>query len=96
MAHSTFIGIADGPIIALALLRLKRAKLTLLCTTRKQAINILNGVKAAPPRKGPLNIKPVPVGAAGRCRRCKMPIQWGELCSTVGCIDTDQHIKCTP
>lgn len=94
--HATFKGVEDGPVIALALLRLKRAKLTLPCSTRLQAINILRGVQAAPPRKGPLGIKPAPAGSAGRCRKCKMPIKWGELCTTVGCLDTDQHIKCTP
>ena len=97
MPHSTFVGVEDGPIIALAPLRLKRAKLTTIpCTTHVQAINILRGVQAAPPRKGPLGIKPAPAGVAGRCRRCKMPIKWGEPCTTVGCLDTDQHIRCTP
>jgi hypothetical protein len=51
MPHSTFVGVEDGPIIALALLRLKRAKLTLPCSTRVQAINILRGVQPAPPRQ---------------------------------------------
>jgi hypothetical protein len=93
--HSTFKDIPDGPVIALAQLRLKRAKLTTIpCKTRQQAINILRGVQPAPPRKGPVNINPAPAGVAGRCRRCKMPIKWGEPCRTVGCLETDQHIQC--
>lgn len=49
--NSTFHGIADGPVIALATLRLKRTRLSLPCKTRQQAIGILRGLKAAPPRR---------------------------------------------
>jgi len=48
---STFVGIEDAPVIALAKLRLKRARLTLPCGTRSQAIGILRGITPAPPRK---------------------------------------------
>jgi hypothetical protein len=94
VAHSTFVGVEDDPVIALALLRLKRARLTIPCSTRGQAINILRGVQPAPPRKGPSGIKAASPFTAGRCRKCKMPIKWGDPCRTVGCLDTDEHIRC--
>jgi hypothetical protein len=49
--HSTFIGIADKHVIALAKLRLTRARLTLACSTRQQAIGILRAITPAPRRK---------------------------------------------
>jgi hypothetical protein len=49
--HSTFVGIEDAPVIALAKLRLKRTRLSLPCATRQQAIGILRSLTPAPPRK---------------------------------------------
>lgn len=43
MQLATFVGVADAPVIALARLRLSKAGLKMLCTTRAQAINILAG-----------------------------------------------------
>ena len=49
--HSTFVGIEDAPVIALAKLRLGRTRLSLPCGTRVQAIGILRSITPAPPRK---------------------------------------------
>lgn len=48
--QSTFVNIPDAPVIALAKLRLAAAKLSFVCNTRQQAINILRGVYV-PPKK---------------------------------------------
>jgi len=83
---STFVGIADEPIIALALLRLKHAKLcSLPCTTREQAIAIIRGIRPAPPRKLPL------VKTTARCVVCHRPIPVGSLCDSLGRM----HIECS-
>ena len=84
---STFIGIADGPIIALAHARLKRMKITSIpVTSREQAIRVLRGVKPAPPRKSKQVVKPV----YSLCGLCYKPLLTGELCDSLGKV----HIQC--
>ena len=95
MRNSTFEGVADGPVIALAQLRLQRAKLSLPCTTRAQAITILRSIRPAPSKRQPLNIKPCNPTAASICRKCGKPIAFGQACRTYAMAnDGDEHITC--
>jgi hypothetical protein len=91
---STFEGIPDKPIVMLACLILKRAKLKLPCTTRTQAIAIIRGVKPAASKRTPLNIKPCDPNMGSRCVKCGHPIHFGQPCLTVGDSKTDTHITC--
>jgi hypothetical protein len=84
---STFVGIADGPVIALAHLVLKRAKITSIpVTSREHAIRVLRGVKPAPPRKSKQNVKPV----YSLCCVCYQPMATGTLCDSLG----RRHASC--
>ena len=84
---STFVGVADGPVIALAMLRLKRMRMTSIpVTTREQAISVLRGVRPAPPRKLNLNIKP----KYALCCVCYAPLVTGTLCDSLG----TRHATC--
>ena len=56
VAAASFNGIPDAPVIALAHLVLKRAKLKLPCTMRTQAVAILLGVKPAPAKDSPFTV----------------------------------------
>ena len=85
---STFIGVADGPVIALALLILKRARMTSLpVTNREQAINVIRGVMPAPSRKLPLNL---PCIKTACCADCHRPLPVGTLCDSLGI----RHLFC--
>ena len=87
---STFIGIEDKDVIALARLTLKRSNLLGLdCTTRAQAEAIL---RVSLPGKS--KWKP-PVRGDGICWRCKGVIRVGDLCKTQGTDGTDEHIRCS-
>jgi hypothetical protein len=93
--HSTFAGVPDSAVIALASLVLKRARLVLPCVTRQQAINIIRSVKPAPSRTTPLNIKPCNPKVASICRKCGKPIAFGEACRTFAySTEGDEHITC--
>jgi hypothetical protein len=50
---ATFVGVDDAPVIALARLILKRARLSLPCATRAQALAIIRGIRPAPPKRTP-------------------------------------------
>ena len=93
MPASSFEGIPDAPVIALARIVLLRAKLKLPCTMRAQAIAILLGVKPAPSKDSPLNIKPYSPRAA-TCRRCRKAITFTQPCHAFGNGATDEHITC--
>jgi hypothetical protein len=77
----------SSALIALALLLLKRARLSLPVENREQAICIIRGVKPAPSRKLPLNLKTriIPL-----CSLCHKPMPVGTLCDTQG----KHHINC--
>jgi len=91
---STFEGVADAPVIMLAELVLKRAGLKgLFVQNREHAIRVIRGVKPAPHRTQPLNIR----SAADRptpCSKCGKPICYGDPCKTVFHKNLDQHIEC--
>jgi hypothetical protein len=79
--------IPESALTTLALLILKRAKLTLPVTNRRQAVAVIRGVKPAPPRNQPLNIRqPVPL-----CRACCQALPVGTLCDSTG----QRHIECS-
>lgn len=93
MQHSTFIRVSDGPVIALAKLRLERAKLKMACQTREQAINILRSVQPAPSKSRPHGI----VGSVGKmdnCRVCHNPIPFGTPCKSCFNGNVNEHITC--
>jgi hypothetical protein len=93
--HASFEGVADGPVIALARLILIRAKLSLPCTTRTQAIAVIRGIKPAPSRRKPLNMKPCDPTVASLCRKCGKPILFGQACRTFDFTsESDEHITC--
>jgi hypothetical protein len=95
MPVASFEGVPDGPVIALARLILTRVKLNLPCTTRAAAIAIIRGVKPAPSKTTPLNIKPCDPALASICRRCHMPIGFGQACRTFSLSnEADEHITC--
>ena len=94
MPTSSFEGIADEPVIALARLVLLRAKLKLPCTERRQAIAIIRGVKPAPSKGAPLNLKPCNPTLAATCRRCHKAITFTQPCHAFGNGATDEHITC--
>jgi hypothetical protein len=50
---ATFVGVDDAPVVALARLILKRARLSLPCATRAQALAIIRGIRPAPPKRTP-------------------------------------------
>ena len=79
--------VPESALIALAKLTLKRAKLeSIPCISREQALRIIRGIKPAPPRRSPLNIKPyVP-----SCAVCRKPLPMGSLCDNFGKV----HIAC--
>ena len=91
--HSTFIGIPDGPVIALARLRLTRVKLKMPCTTRAQAINILRSLRPAPSKNTPLGIVAT-TGKQDLCRVCHKPIQFGTPCKVCFTGTVNEHINC--
>jgi hypothetical protein len=94
MPVSSFEGIPDTPVIALAHLVLKRAKLKLPCTARAQAIAIIHGIKPAPSKGLPLNIKPCNPTQAATCSKCRKAITFTQPCHAFGNGPTDEHITC--
>jgi hypothetical protein len=72
--HSTFEGIPDKPVIALARLRLSKTKLRLPCTTRAHAIAILRGLKPAQDKATPFVPLRSCIGQERRCNKCHQPI----------------------
>jgi hypothetical protein len=94
VAAASFNGVPDAPVIALAHLVLKRAKLKLPCTMRTQAVAILLGVKPAPSKGAPLNLKPCNPTRAATCRRCHKAITFTQPCHAFGNGATDEHITC--
>lgn len=93
MKHSTFVGIPDGPVIALARLRLDRVKLKMPCTTRAQAINILRSLQPAPSKKQPHGIVAT-TGKQDLCRVCHKPIAFGTPCKVCFTGSVNEHIRC--
>jgi len=93
MLHSTFVGIPDGPVIALARLRLERAKLKMVCETRIQAINILRSVQPARSKTQPHGIVAT-TGKQDLCRVCHKPIQFGTPCKVCFNGSVSEHINC--
>ena len=78
--------IPTSALIALAHLILKKARLSLRATTRDQAIAVIRGIKSAPSRSLPFNVKTRVV----ECYRCHKPIPSGTLCEQFG----RAHINC--
>lgn len=93
MQPSTFIGVPDAPAIALAKLRLERARLKMPCETRAQAINILRSVRPAIAKDRPLNIKPCTV-TGDPCRKCGKPVEFGTPCKVCFNGELPEHINC--
>lgn len=91
--HSTFVGVPDAPVIALAKLRLERAKLKLPCETRTQAINILRSISPAIPKGKPLNIQPAKV-EHDLCKKCGKGIPFGTPCKVCFNGEIPEHINC--
>ena len=86
MTSADYSTIPSSALVALAQLILTRAKLSLPCTTREQALRVIQGVKPAPPRRSPLNINThVPT-----CFVCHKPMPNGSLCDSLGRV----HINC--
>ena len=79
--------IPESALIALARLILNRARLiSVPVNTREQAIKVIRGIKPAPPRNLPSNIKPV----YALCCMCYKPLVTGSLCDPTG----THHIQC--
>lgn len=95
MQLATFVGVADAPVIALARLRLSKAGLKMLCTTRAQAINILRSVRPAISKTTPLAqvIKPAEA-QQDLCRKCGKPIRFGTPCKVCFNGEVPEHINC--
>lgn len=91
--QSTFAGVPDAPVIALAKLRLAKAKLRFACETRTQAINILRSIQAAPAKDKPLNIRATAV-APDACKKCGKPIPFGTPCKVCFNGEIPEHINC--
>ena len=94
MTPSTFVGVADAPVIALAQLRLAKAGLKLPCTTRAQAISILRSVRPAIAKSVPLARVIVAQQVADACRRCGKPIPYGSPCKVCFNGEIPEHINC--
>lgn len=78
--------IPTSALLMLAHAILRRTKLSLPCTNREQALGVIRGIRPAPPRKSPLNIKP----AYALCCVCYKPMATGTLCDSLG----QRHIQC--
>lgn len=78
--------IYTSALLALAQLILKRAKLSLPCTNREQAIAVIQGVRPAPPRTSKQVFKPY----VAVCSVCHSPLETGTLCDSLG----RNHIEC--
>ena len=84
--------VPESALIALAKLTLKRAKLeSVPCTSQEQALRIIRGIKPAPPRRSPLNIKPCTIVPIPLCFSCHKPMPVGTLCDSMG----RNHIECS-
>lgn len=90
---SSFVGVPDTPVIALAKLRLAKAKLKFACETRTQAINILRSIQAAPAKDKPLNIKAATV-PPDACKKCGKAIPFGTPCKVCFNGEIPEHINC--
>lgn len=82
-----FSPIPTSALLMLARCVLKRARLSLPCTNREQALRIIQGVRPAPPRRSKINIKPV----YALCFVCHKPMPNGTLCDSLG----RTHIECS-
>ena len=78
--------VSTAALLALAGLILKRARLSLPCTSREQALRIVQGIRPAPPRKAKLHIKPI----YALCCVCFKPLITGTLVDSLG----RQHATC--
>ena len=78
--------VPTSALVALGVLILKRARLSLRCTSREQAIAIIRGVRPAPSRKAPHGIRP----RITRCAQCHGAIEVGTPCDALG----TSHIDC--
>lgn len=76
----------ESALVGLALLILKRTRLSLPVENREQALSVIRGVRPAPPRKLPHGIKP----SGSRCINCYAPLLSGSLCDSLG----KAHIVC--
>jgi len=86
MSNTDYASIPTSALVALGVLILKRARLSLLCTSREQAIAIIRGVRPAPSRRLPHGIKP----RITRCTQCHGAIEVGTPCDALG----KRHIDC--
>ena len=78
--------VSTSALLALAGLILKRARLSLPCTSREQALRIIQSIRPAPPRKAKLHIKPI----YALCCVCFKPLITGTLVDPTG----THHIQC--
>jgi len=53
-----YSNLPTSALVGLAGLILKRARRTLPCNTREQAISVIRSIRPAPPRKSKVHIKP--------------------------------------
>lgn len=80
--------IPTSALIMLANLILKRARLSLLCGSRTQALSIVRGVRPAPSRHAGHGIRPHV--RITRCTACQGTIEHGSTCNA----DGNRHIDC--
>ena len=81
-----YSSVPTSALLMLAQCVLKRARLSLPCTTREQAIGIIRGIRPAPPKKAKLHVKPI----YALCCVCFKPLITGTLVDTTG----THHIQC--
>ena len=83
--------IPESALLALARLILNRARLSSVpVNTREQAVKVIQGIKPAPPRNLPSNIKPCTVRPVALCFVCRKELPKGSLCDALG----RSHISC--
>jgi hypothetical protein len=81
-----YSNLPTSALVGLAGLILKRARRTLPCNTREQAISVIRSIRPAPPRNTPIPIKPI----YALCSVCYKPLIAGEPCDSLG----RYHIQC--
>ena len=86
--------VPESALVMLAELILKRARMKMAVTTVAQAIAVIRGVKAAPPRGSP-PMKPCVVSPViSHCRRCGKPLPIGEIVKDAFNGESEEHVEC--
>jgi hypothetical protein len=84
-------GVPDSAVVMLAQQILRRARLSMPCTTREQALRVIKGVKPAPAKSAPLKLSERPKGDP--CLKCGQPIPTGTICRCYG-TNWAEHVIC--